>query len=136
MKSLLIYLLAFTPIALASCASLGEILAPAPVTIETSGTLGRTAQRILDRHDAYVLHDAELSLSETELAQQESYAASALIEHGTPQYPLAVLEAMEPVADRHDAYVQALEADPLIRDIFLGDTASLLSLLRAAAPQQ
>lgn len=104
-----------------ACASMPEMIPMEP-------SVQRSMERVIGRHDLYVLADAELSEEARDLALDQSAGAYTLT--ALPQVSgQALQQAMAPVMDRHDAYVQAdPELDELERDIYLGSTASLRRL--------
>jgi hypothetical protein len=117
--------------AFAACALLlGSCLtAPEAITLETDGALRRQVERLVDRHDGYVLSDLEISLEVQRAALGESAALEALV--ALPQVSRGALGvALQPVADRHDAYVRAdtrLDAD-LEAATYLATSAQLRRL--------
>ena len=109
---------------LAACAG-------APYMVETEGALQRTVERVVTRHDGYVSRD-DLGVDGLSDALGESWDLLSLSRQ--PEVSGSRLAAkLAPVAERHDAYVSAdADLDPLERDIYLQDTASLRSILATA----
>lgn len=113
---------------LAACAS-------APYMVSTEGALERTAIRVVERHDLYVSLDDSLDDAAEAEALADSAALTALVQ--LPQVSGSILlEALDPVAERHDAYVLVWESDVLFQDTYLEDTARLRSLLAEAASHE
>lgn len=121
MRTLTVALGALT---LTACAALQ------PVMIETDGAVGRTVERVLDRHDAYVAADESLEDSTAALA--ESALVRGLLE--LPEVAPSSLDgALSPVMVRHDVYVSDdASLDELEREVYLADTQRLRDLLEAA----
>lgn len=122
---------------------LAGCMAPGPVELETFGATGRQVTRVLERHDAYV-HAELLQLNRFSQAQtmepQPDHLMRALTEsdqvRGLMDAPTVLApvlaSVLEPVMDRHDAYVQAdATLDDLERPSYLGTTAGLRRLLNA-----
>lgn len=123
-----LFLSAMCALSLAACVS-------APYMVETEGAFQRTTARVIERHDAYVQADESLDDAAEAAALAESAELSVLVQ--LPSVSGSILaDALEPVADRHDAYVNAQETDVLVRDIYLEDTKRLLSLLAEAASHE
>lgn len=121
-------LMTFAPLALVACAS-------APYMVETKGAFQRTTARVIERHDAYVQADESLDNAAEAEALIESAELSALVQ--IPSVSASILaDAFEPVASRHDAYVNALELDVFVRDVYLEDSERLRSLLAEAASHE
>lgn len=103
-----------------------------PYMLEVDGALLRTTERVILRHDDYVLADQDLTAPQVSSALAESQALSILLKSSPA--PASMLQGLlAPVANRHDSYVSVLELDALVRDIYLGDTESLRSLLSKAS---
>ena len=103
-----------------------------PNTVPVSMPVVRTVERVVSRHDTYVLADVDLSAEERSGALSESAEASSLmVMH---EIPLALLHgSLSPVMDRYDAYVLSdIELDSLMRDIYLESSTRLRSLMEAA----
>lgn len=121
-------LMTLAPLALVACMS-------APYMVETEGAFQRTMARVIERHDAYVKADKSLDDAAEAEALFESAELSALVQ--LPSVSASILaDAFEPVASRHDAYVNALELDILVRDVYLEDSERLRSLLAEAASHE
>ena len=114
--------------------TLTSCMALSPETLPTDGPLGRQIQRVLSRHDSYVLGDLALADAAQEVALAQSAALDAIA--GLPEVSRTALQvALEPVADRHDGYVRADSAlDDLERQTYLGSTDSLRRLVALAKP--
>lgn len=117
-------------IALALTFSLGSCISVQPDTLATDGPLGRQVQRLVSRHDDYVLGDDTLPGTATDAALAESAGLEALM--GFPSVARTSLAAaLEPVASRHDAYVRADPVlDELEREMFLATSDGLLRLVK------
>ena len=109
-------------LALAACMSTPEIVA-------TEGALGRQVDRVVERHNAYVVADEDMPELEAINAMADAQRAAELAD--MPEVNLVVLgEALDPVMIRHDSYVQSdPELDELERGVYLGSTAALRNLL-------
>jgi len=109
-------------VGLFSCAS------TRPDALSTDGALGRQVQRVVDRHDGYVLDDGSLEPAQSDAALAESAALEAIV--GLPEVLRASLRsALAPVAARHDSYVRADEGlDELERETYLASTDGLRRL--------
>lgn len=113
---------------LSLCLLLGACASNPPDLLSTDGALGRQVERVVNRHDDYVLDDALLSQTEADVALAQSAALESLI--GLPDVSRGSLQrALAPVADRHDSYVRADAAlDDLERDTYLASTDGLRRL--------
>lgn len=121
MKKLILAL----PLLLASCIG-------TPGTIPMADPVVRTIERVLDRHDAYVIED--LSLAPLTRDQWLADSASVRMIVGefaelTPEVYITLLDA--PLA-RHDAYVRMdMDLDGMEMDIYLESTERLRQLYEA-----
>jgi len=115
-------------LALALTLSFGSCVSTPPDMLATDGALGRQVQRVIARHDDYVLADGALDLRVADEALAQSAALEALV--GLPAIARSSLgAALAPVAGRHDAYVRAdPQLDELERETFLASTDGLLRL--------
>ena len=97
--------------------------------VQTDGALGRQVERMLQRHDSYVLDDVSLAPEAADEALEQAGAVKALM--ALPEVRRAALRgAVLPVADRHDAYVRAdVALDQLEVETYLGSTDSLRRFL-------
>lgn len=113
---------------LALALSLGSCVSAPPDLLSTDGALGRQVQRIVSRHDDYVLGDEALDGAAADAALAQSAALEALI--GLPDVARVSLgSALAPVAARHDAYVSADPSlDDLEREQFLATSSGLRRL--------
>jgi hypothetical protein len=110
------------------CLSLGSCVALKPDVLPTDGALGRQVQRVVQRHDDYVLGDLSLDRAASDAALGESAALQVLV--GLPEVSRSVFRSvLAPVASRHDAYVRADPSlDDLERETYLASTDGLRRL--------
>jgi len=115
-------------IALLLTFSLGSCVDLKPDVLPTDGALGRQVERVVHRHDDYVLADLSLSQAESEADLAQSAGLQALV--GLPEVSRAAFRAaFLPVADRHDGYVRSDSVlDSLERETYLASTDGLRRL--------
>lgn len=117
------YLFACLTLTLAACIS-------APIdTVKVEGALERQIERVLARHDTYVIADEALSAELAEVALVESDGVRDLA--ALPEVRRDSLgAALRPVSARHDAYVNAdATLEDIERETFLAATEQLGRLL-------
>lgn len=118
MKSLLLSL----TLALTACAS-------TPDLVPTDGAIGRQLERVLSRHDSYVIGDPGLEAANATLFLAEADAVRSLAMFGEVRRD-ALRGAFAPVASRHDAYVSRdATLDDLRRSTYLAATEQIGRLL-------
>ena len=113
---------------------LGACATARPDLVRTDGVAGRQIERVLTRHDDYVLGDAEIAplAAEEALAQSDAVRSLVLLGEVSPRSLGAVLS---PVANRHDDYVRAdPELDVVARETYLASTEQLRRLSRISGP--
>lgn len=121
---LLLLLLALLPLSLT-----GACIALAPSTVPTDGAMGRQIDRLVERHDEYVLGDVILDPAAIEAALAESRDLRALASLGSVERS-TLRASVAPVAARHDVYVQAdASLDAEQRATYLATTAQLARVL-------
>lgn len=110
----------------ASCASTASM-------IDTTGPFQRTTDRVIDRHDAYVIADEGLTDAQEADALAGSASLAAFLDMSQVQGAL-LSAALAPVTLRHDIYVTGdVSLDPLERDVYLMDSTRLSALVKVAA---
>lgn len=119
----LLLLAATLLLCLTSCVSSGS-----PDLLKTEGALGRQIQRVVDRHDDYVLADEDIG--DILFAEATSQSAELEVLAHLPTVSRSALRgALQPVAERHDAYVrQDPVLDELERETYLATTEVLMRL--------
>lgn len=113
-------LLLIAPLFLAACAT--------PGMVPLDGAVGRSIERVVERHDVYVEADESLAQLDNEAYLSESIAAMSLLVMPEVLGETAAV-MLDPIMNRHDAYVSAdAELDELERAIYLESTERLRSL--------
>jgi hypothetical protein len=119
-----------TALLLASAALLPSCLT-IPSTIPLQDPVVRTVERVIARHDIYVMTDMTLPQATIDAYLAESGAVSALLD--LDEVSARLLEAsIEGVLERHDAYVTLdVTLDDLAREVYLADSVRIQGLLDA-----
>lgn len=122
-------LLCAATLAVAACATPEMVKL---TTAEGPSAFVQLSQKVIDRHDAYVIADSSLDSQSSAALLAESAAADAALA-GTQASAFYLSGLLEPVMVRHDAYVQG-DASLLQykRDTYLETSATMRKLLSAA----
>ncbi len=127
-KTNAVLLLSLTSLFIGLC--LMNVSCVSPGSIPIDGPFERTAERVLDRLDAYVAADEVLSDEAKTDALAESALARVLLEEDEAKAD-DLAEAFGTMLDRHDAYIAADESlDDLEKAVYTSDAGRLRSLIK------
>lgn len=122
MKKLLLAL----PLVLAACVV-------TPGTIPMADPVVRTIERVLDRHDAYVVADQDIAPLTRDQWLADTSSVRMVVNEFTELTPEVYMTLLDAPLARHDAYVRMdMALDGMEMDIYLESTERLRQLYEAA----